>query len=131
VRFVAVASFAGLVGFAVVSANAAPLSPKSTPIEVGANPSIELARDGCGRGWHRTGWRDQWGRWQWGDCIPDGDPYRGRGAGWYSPPSYWRGTPPPWGWSWVISSAALATDIARLPDRAWISRMELLCFVSL
>ena len=25
-------------------------------------------------------------------------PYGGWGVGWYYPPSYWRGAPPPWGW---------------------------------
>ena len=58
-------------------AQAAPLAPKSASIEPGAPPSFELVRDGCGRGWHRTHWRDQWGNWQWGDCIPKrGSPRR-------------------------------------------------------
>src|SRR6516225_10046256 len=35
-------------------------------------PPIELVRDDCGHGWHRTGWRDYWGYWHWGDCVPNG-----------------------------------------------------------
>ena len=55
---------------------------------LGAAPPLELVRDGCGRGWHRTRWRDQWGIWHWGDCVPDeGRPYGGYGAGPYYPPS--------------------------------------------
>jgi hypothetical protein len=38
----------------VASAQAAPLSPNPASIEFGAAPSVELARDDCGRGWHRT-----------------------------------------------------------------------------
>jgi hypothetical protein len=48
------------------SAQAAPLSPRPAAIEVGAVPPFELVRDGCGRGWHRTHWRDQWGNWHTG-----------------------------------------------------------------
>ena len=59
------------------SAQAAPLPPTPAAIELGAAPPFELVRDGCGRGWHRTHWRDQWGNWQWGDCIPKrGSPRR-------------------------------------------------------
>jgi hypothetical protein len=36
------------------SAQAAPLSLKPAEIELGTDVAIELARDGCGRGWHRT-----------------------------------------------------------------------------
>jgi len=46
-------------------------------------------RDGCGRGWHRHHWRDQWGYWHGGDCVPDeGRPYGGWGAGPYNPPPF-------------------------------------------
>jgi hypothetical protein len=37
---------------------------RATPVELGTALSLELVRDGCGRGWHRTRWRDQWGYWQ-------------------------------------------------------------------
>ena len=58
------------VGLALAaSAQAAPLAPTPASIELGAAPLIELVRDDCGRGWHRTRWRDQWGNWQWGDCV--------------------------------------------------------------
>jgi hypothetical protein len=98
---VIVATFAGSVALVTFSVQAAPLPPvKADAIELSSAPPIEQVRDDCGHGWHRTGWRDQWGRWQWGKCVPNVDPYRGQGAGWYSPPSYWRGTPPPWGWGW-------------------------------
>src|SRR5262252_6802443 len=42
------------------SVQAAPLAPNPASIELGAAPSVELVRDNCGRGWHRTRWRDQW-----------------------------------------------------------------------
>jgi hypothetical protein len=97
---VIVVTFAGFVALVTLSAQAAPLPPvKANAIELGSVPPSPV-RDDCGHGWHRTGWRDQWGRWHWGECVPNGDPYRGHGAGWYGPPSYWRGPPPPWGWSW-------------------------------
>jgi len=32
---------------------------------------VELVRDGSGCGWHRARWRDQWGNWQSGDCVPN------------------------------------------------------------
>ena len=83
-------------------AQAAPLSPKPASIKLGAAPPIELVRDGCGRGYHRTHWRDQWGNWQWGDCVPNegGYGYDGRGAGWYHPYRVWRGVLPRWGWGY-------------------------------
>ena len=55
----------------VASAQAAPLALNPASIEIGASPPVELVRDNCGRGWHRTRWRDQWGNWQWGDCVPN------------------------------------------------------------
>jgi hypothetical protein len=80
------------------SSQAAPLSPKLTAIELGAASPIELVRDGCGRGWHRTHWRDQWGNWQWGDCVPYGGPHDGWTAGWNHPHSDWRGPSGGWGY---------------------------------
>ena len=83
------------------SAQAAPLSPKPAAIELGAAPPFEFVRDGCGHGWHRTHWRDQWGNWQWGDCVPyGGHPYNGSGAGWYNPYPDCRGVLPRWGWGY-------------------------------
>ena len=65
------------------SAQAAPLAPSPASIELGAAPSVELVRDGCGGAWHRARWRDQWGNWQWGECAPNERSYGydGRGAG--------------------------------------------------
>jgi hypothetical protein len=83
------------------SAQATPLSPKPTAVELGAAPAFELVRDGCGRGWQRTHWRDQWGNWQWGDCVPyGGRQYGGWGAGWHYPYPDWRVVRPWWGWSY-------------------------------
>jgi hypothetical protein len=95
------------VGLALaISAQAAPFAPKPASIELGTTPPIELVRDGCGRGYHRTHWRDQWGNWQWGDCVPNEGgfgsgygPY-GRGAQWYNPYPDWRGVLPRWGWGY-------------------------------
>jgi|SRR6516162_8417925 hypothetical protein len=86
------------------SAQAAPFRPKPGMIEFDTVPSVELVRDGCGRGWHPTRWRDKWGNWQWGDCVPNeggyasGYGYHGRGSGWYYPHPDWRGVPQYWGW---------------------------------
>jgi hypothetical protein len=64
---VIVATFTGLVALAAISVQAAPLAPtKITGAELGASPSIELVRQGCGWGWHRGRWRD---RWHWGGCY--------------------------------------------------------------
>ena len=67
---VIVATFTGLVALAAISVQAAPLVPaKVTGAELGASPSIELVRQGCGWGWHRGHWRDRWGYWHWGSCY--------------------------------------------------------------
>ena len=42
------------------STEAASVWRNTTEIGLGASPLIELVRDGCGRGWHRDHWRDQW-----------------------------------------------------------------------
>jgi hypothetical protein len=95
---VIVATFAGLVALAAASVQAAPLPPvKATPAELGAAPPIELVEDGCGHGWHRHHWRDQWGYWHWGHCVPSGGPYHGWGAGWAHPHADWRGPSGGWG----------------------------------
>ena len=89
----------GGVALAATSVQAAPAPTKALPSELGVAPSLELVRDGCGRGWHRAGWRDQWGYWHGGGCVPDeGRPYGGYGAGTYYPPPYWGVPPRPWGW---------------------------------
>ena len=94
-------------GFALAaSVQAAPLAPNPALIELGTSLPLELVRDDCGRGWHRTRWRDQWGYWQSGDCVPNegaygpgyGYGYDGRGAGLYVPFPDLRGVLPRWGY---------------------------------
>jgi len=64
------ATFAGLVALAAVSAQAAPVPrAKATGAELGASSAVELVRQGCGWGWHRGRWRDRWGYWHWGGCY--------------------------------------------------------------
>jgi len=89
-----VPTLAGAVALAAVSAHAAPLPPaKSFAVELSTTPPIELVRDDCGHGWHRTGWRDYWGCWHWGDCVPNGNLHPGWGEG----RDYWRGPYGGWG----------------------------------
>jgi hypothetical protein len=67
-----VLTLAGLVALATVSVEAAPIAPaRATPAELGYAPPIELVREGCGWGWHRGHWRDRWGYWHWGRCLPN------------------------------------------------------------
>jgi hypothetical protein len=67
-----VATLAGLLTLAAVSSQAAPFPPaKAAPVELGTAPSIELVRQGCGWGGHRVHWRDRWGYWHWGHCVPN------------------------------------------------------------
>jgi len=97
-RAIILAVVCGL-ALATTSLQAAPVPTKALPGELGVAPSLKLVRDGCGRGWHRHHWRDQWGYWHGGDCVPDeGRPYGGWGAGTPYPPSYWGVPPRPWGW---------------------------------
>jgi hypothetical protein len=64
-----IATFAGLVALSTISAQAAPLPPgKTVPIEPTFSPIVPAAH-GCGYGYKRTQWQDQWGRWHWGHCI--------------------------------------------------------------
>ena len=84
----------------VASAQATPLATQPASIELGAAPPVELVRDGCGRGWHRTHWRDQWGNWQWGHCIPNGGPHDAWSAGWYYRYPDWQVEPPWRGWGY-------------------------------
>jgi len=76
------------------SAEAAPLALNHVFTEFGARPSIELVRNGCGRGWHRDRWRDQTGYAHWGHCIPNGDPQDAWTAGWSHPYQDGRPLPP-------------------------------------
>jgi hypothetical protein len=89
-----------LVGSIAVTASThgASFVSKSAELKFGTAPSVELAAQGCGWGSHRARWRDQWGNWHWGDCVPDGGAYRGWDAGSYYPYTGWRVSPPRWGW---------------------------------
>jgi hypothetical protein len=54
----AIVAFLNGLALAAAAVQAAPLAPLgATPVELGAAPPIELVRDSCGRGWHRTHWR--------------------------------------------------------------------------
>jgi hypothetical protein len=63
--------FPGLLAFAVVSAQAAPIATRPMQPEIAAAPPIKLVRQGCGWGWHRRGWRDRWGYWHRDGCRPN------------------------------------------------------------
>jgi len=70
--------FAGLVALTALPAQSVPLfSAKTGPAALGATPAIELAAQGCGYGYRRTLWQDQWGYWHWGRCVPK---WWGKGA---------------------------------------------------
>lgn len=50
-----IAILAGLAVFAAVSVEAAPFSPATmTSAELRSAPAMELIRQGCGWGWHRS-----------------------------------------------------------------------------
>jgi len=76
------------------SAQAAPLAPQPAMIELGEAPPVQPVRDGCGRGWHRDRWRTQSGYWQWGHCIPNGDPQDAWTPSWSHPYRDWHAPPP-------------------------------------
>jgi len=70
-RAVILAVVCGL-ALAAMPAQAAPVPIKRTAAELGAAPAVELVAQGCGWGWHRHHWRDRWGYWRWGRCVPNG-----------------------------------------------------------
>jgi hypothetical protein len=71
VRIIIIATCAGLVALSGISVQAAPLPPaKAGRTAFGGAPQIELVADGCGYGYRRTRWQDEWGRWYWGRCVP-------------------------------------------------------------
>ena len=73
-----IVTYAGLIGLAALSAQAAPLPPaKAGLAALGATPPVELAAQGCGYGYRRIPWQDQWGYWHWGRCVPK---WWGKGA---------------------------------------------------
>jgi len=66
-----IVAFVSVVALAAASVQAAPLSPKPSSIELGTAPPVELVAGGCGWGWHRTHWRDQWVYWHPEHCVPN------------------------------------------------------------
>ncbi len=72
-----IAATLSLMTFAAISAHAFPVALKASPVELGIAPPVELVRDGCGHGYHRTRWQDGWGYWHWGRCVPN---WWGKGA---------------------------------------------------
>ena len=59
---VILATCVGLVALSTISPQAAPLPPsKAAPTELAVSPIVPAA-DGCGYGYRRTRWQDQWGR---------------------------------------------------------------------
>jgi hypothetical protein len=61
---VIIGTCAALVTLSAISAQATPLPPTQLAI----SPVVPAA-DGCGYGYRRTHWQDQWGRWHLGHCI--------------------------------------------------------------
>jgi hypothetical protein len=92
-----IVAFVSGAALAAVSAQAAPLRPDPGAMELGAAPSVELVAQGCGHGWHRPRWRDHWGYWHWGHCIPNGGPDDAWTPGWDHSYSDWRGPSGGWG----------------------------------
>jgi hypothetical protein len=87
-------TFVSGVALAALSAQAAPLLPKSSPVELSAVPEIELVA-GCGWGSHRVHWQDHWGYWHW-HCVPSGHVYHGHSR-LEHPYADWRGPSGGWG----------------------------------
>jgi hypothetical protein len=69
-RAVILAFICGL-ALAAMSAQAAPVPAKASPVEPSVAPPVELVAQGCGWGWHRVRWWDHWGHWHWGRCVPN------------------------------------------------------------
>jgi hypothetical protein len=67
---VIIAILAALLALSPVSIEAAPLLPANAGSDtLGTAPPIRLVADGCGYGYWRTRWQDQWGYWHWGRCV--------------------------------------------------------------
>jgi mono/diheme cytochrome c family protein len=79
---VMIAGFAGLMALSAASSEAAHLLPANTGRDtLGAAPPIEFVAHGCGHGYRRTSWQDEWGYWHWDQCVPK---WWGKGA--FRPP---------------------------------------------
>jgi hypothetical protein len=60
-----IGTFGGLVALSSISLQAAPCpQTKAGPTQ------LELVAEGCGYGYRRTVWQDEWGYWHWGRCVP-------------------------------------------------------------
>jgi hypothetical protein len=66
-----VATFAGLIAFVAVSAQAAPSPNEEYWLRLGAALSFGLGDQGCGEGWHRALWRNTRREGWWGACVPN------------------------------------------------------------
>ena len=61
---------AGAIALAAVPASAAPNPHQAAGLD-GAS-SVQLVAQGCGAGWHwHYGWRDAYGNWHPGRCVPN------------------------------------------------------------
>jgi hypothetical protein len=60
-----IATCASLVALSSISVQAAPL-----PLTKAGPTQLELVAEGCGYGYRRNLWRDEWGYWRWGRCVP-------------------------------------------------------------
>jgi hypothetical protein len=60
--------FAALLGVTASAASpeAAPAVPRNA-----ASPTILLVAGGCGPGFHHRHWRDRFGHWHLGRCVPN------------------------------------------------------------
>jgi hypothetical protein len=56
---------------AAIPSQAAPLAPKASLPQIGTALAPTLIANGCGPGWHRNRWRDRWGYWHGGRCVPN------------------------------------------------------------
>jgi hypothetical protein len=66
-----IATYVGLLALCFISAQAAPSSPTNVgPAGAAISPAFELVAQGCGYGYKRTRWQDEWGQWYWGRCVP-------------------------------------------------------------
>ena len=66
-----IAAYAGLLALGATSVKAAPLPPLDVgPTGIAISPPVELVAQGCGYGYKRTLWQDEWGQWHWGRCVP-------------------------------------------------------------
>lgn len=68
---VTLALLTGLMLLMTAPGQAAPLAAKANRTELGAAGPLVRVAEGCGPGFHRRHWRDRWGYWHWGRCVPN------------------------------------------------------------